>query len=130
MKYLIQFFVIMIFVFLGELCAHFIPFPIAGSVYGLVLLFLALCLHIVKLEWVADVADWMHGIMALFFIVPAVAIIDIWGDIADIWWILLLLLVVAYGVTMITTGITADALINKRERSHMAKPHTKQGRKK
>ncbi len=130
MKYLSQFFVIMIFVFLGELCGYFIPFPIAGSVYGLVLLFLALCFHIIKLEWVADIADWTHGIMALFFVVPAVAIIDIWGDIADIWWILLIMLVVAYGVTMITTGITADALINKRERTHMTDSQTKRGCKK
>lgn len=117
MKYLRQFLVIMIFVLLGELLGYVIPLPIAGSIYGLILLFVALCLGIVKLEWVADVADWLHSIMALFFIAPAVAVIDIWGDIKNIWWILVLLLVVAYLVTMVTTGITADYFINKKNKS-------------
>lgn len=108
MKYLFQFMIILFFVFLGEICEHFIPLPIAGSIYGLLLLFVALCLHIVKLEWVSDIADWFHSVMALFFIAPAVAVIDIWGDISDIWYYLVFLLVATYVVTMITTGKTAD----------------------
>lgn len=114
MKYLKQILIIMLFVFLGEVLGYFIPLPIAGSIYGLILLFVALCVGIVKLEWVADVADWLHSIMGLFFIAPAVAVIDIWADIANIGWILVILLVMAYLVTMVTTGITADYFINKR----------------
>ncbi len=127
MKYLFQFTIIMFFVFLGEGMAALIPLPIAGSIYGLVLLFAALCFGIVKLEWVADVSDWLHSIMALFFVAPAVAIIDVWADIADIWWILVLLLVVAYLVTMITTGITADALIHRN--GNQKQSHNRGGRK-
>lgn len=112
MKYIYQFCIIMIFVLLGEVCAHLIPLPIAGSIYGLVLLFLSLALGIVRLSWVEDVANWFHGTMALFFVAPAVAVIDIWGDIRNVWWILVLLMIAAYLVTMITTGITADALIH------------------
>ncbi len=111
MKYLFQICVIMIFVFLGELMEHFIPLPIAGSIYGLILLFIALCCGVVKLKWVEDVAGWLHSIMALFFVAPAVAIIDIWGEISAIWPMLVILLVVAYMITMITTGLTADAMI-------------------
>ena len=115
MKYLFQFMIVLLFVFLGELCEYFIPLPIAGSIYGLVLLFTALCTHIIKLEWVADLADWFHSIMALFFIAPAVAIIDIWSEISGIWYYLVLLLVVTYVVTMIITGKTADFFLNPRE---------------
>lgn len=122
MKYIFQFCILMIFVLLGEVCEHFIPLPIAGSIYGLVLLFLALVFGVVKLHWVEDVANWFHNTMSLFFVAPAVAVIDIWGDIADIWWILVLLMVAAYLVTMIMTGITADALIHDSEK--------KRGRKK
>lgn len=111
MKYLAQFCIIMIFVFLGEVMEHVIPLPIAGSIWGLVLLFVALVTGTVKLAWVSDVADWLHSIMGLFFVAPAVAIIDIWADIADIWIWLVILLVAAYLVTMVTTGLTADALI-------------------
>ena len=122
MKYIFQFCILMIFVLLGEVCEHFIPLPIAGSIYGLVLLFLALVFGVVKLHWVEDVANWFHHTMSLFFVAPAVAVIDIWGDIAAIWWILVLLMVAAYLVTMITTGITADALIHDSDK--------KRGRKK
>ena len=117
MKYVFQFCIVMIFVLMCELMEHFIPLPIAGSIYGLILLFFALVLRIVKLSWVEDIANWFHSIMALFFVAPAVAVIDIWADISDIWWILVLLMVVAYLVTMITTGVTADTLIEKREKS-------------
>ena len=113
MKYLFQFTIIMIFVAAGELLGWLIPLPIAGSIYGLILLFLALCTGIVKLSWVEDAANWLHSIMAWFFIAPAVAVIDIWGDISNIWWILVLLLVVAYLVTLISTGVTVEALLNR-----------------
>ena len=106
----------MVFVLLGQMCEHFIPLPIAGSIYGLVLLFLALVFGIVKLHWVEDIANWFHSTMALFFVAPAVAVIDVWGEISDIWWILVLLMIAAYIVTMITTGITADALIGNSEK--------------
>ncbi len=117
MKYLLQFMIILVFVFLGEVCEYFIPLPIAGSIYGLLLLFIALALHIIKLNWVADVADWFHGVMALFFIAPAVAVIDIWPEISDIWYYLVLLLVAAYFVTMVITGKTADYFLNKHKRN-------------
>jgi len=117
MKYLLQFMIVLIFVFLGEVCEHFIPLPIAGSIYGLLLLFIALCLHIIKLKWVSDIADWFHGIMALFFIAPAVAVIDIWPEISNIWYYLVILLVAAYFVTMIITGKTADYFLNKNKRN-------------
>jgi len=105
--------IVLLFVFLGEMCEHFIPLPIAGSIYGLLLLFIALCLHIVKLEWVADIADWFHGVMALFFIAPAVAVIDIWSEIHSIWYYLVLLLVITYVVTMVITGKTADYFLER-----------------
>lgn len=115
MKYLFQFCIIMIFVFLGEIMEWLIPLPIAGSIYGLLLLFLALVFGIVKLSWVEDVANWLHSIMGLFFVAPAVAIIDIWGEISDIWPMLVILLVVVYFISMITTGVAADTLIRDKQ---------------
>lgn len=126
MKYLFQIFVIMFFVFLGEILGYIIPLPIAGSIYGLVLLFIALVTGVVKLSWVSDVADWLHGVMPLFFVAPAVAVIDVWPDIADVWWKLVLLLIAAYVITMITTGLTADRLISRNNR----KPKNTKGDKK
>ena len=49
MKYLNQFLIIMGFTLAGEALQRLVPLPIPASVYGLVLLFAALCLGVVKL---------------------------------------------------------------------------------
>ena len=118
MKYLYQFSIILLFVVAGEILEYLIPLPIAGAIYGLVLLFISLCFGLVKLSWVEDVANLFLSIMALFFIAPGVAIIKTWPDIAPVWAILLLLLIVAYLATMITTGLAADALIKDKDKKH------------
>lgn len=82
----------------------------------MVLLFLALIFKIVKLSWVEDVANWLLGVMSLFFVAPAVAIIDVWAEISDVWWVLVILMLVAYFVTMIMTGITAESLMRKKQK--------------
>lgn len=116
MKYLLQFCIIMFFVLLGELTAWVIPLPIAGSIYGLILLFFALVLKIVKLEWISDVADWFHSIISLFFIAPAVAIVEIWPQIIDTWWKIAILLVLVYMIAMITTAVTAEYTIKNTDK--------------
>ena len=50
MKYVIQFLIIAAFSFAGELLHHFIPLPIPASIYGIVLLFTALELKVVKVR--------------------------------------------------------------------------------
>ena len=52
MKYLSQFLIILGFTLAGEALQRIIPLPIPASVYGLALLFTALCLKIVKVEQV------------------------------------------------------------------------------
>lgn len=48
----IQILFIHVFLFLGAALKEVIPLPIPGSMFGLILLFLALYFRIVKLEWV------------------------------------------------------------------------------
>jgi len=50
MKFLRQILLIFLFSFLGELLRSLIPMPIPASIYGMVLLFIALSAKIVKLE--------------------------------------------------------------------------------
>ena len=82
MKHIREFIIIMIFTFIGELLQKLLPIPIPASVYGLLLLFLALCTKVVKLSDIEKVGDFMIAIMPVMFIEPAVKIMDIWGDIA------------------------------------------------
>ena len=102
MKYLTQFFWILLFCALGEVLAAVIPFPIPAAIYGLVLLFLALSLKILKIEQVADAAHYLISIMGVFFVSPVVNILAYWGVIAPnvgaICVILLVTTVLVFGV--------------------------------
>ena len=57
MKYLHQLLLIFLFSFLGELLHSLISWPIPASIYGMVLLFIALSLRIVKLEHIKTTGD-------------------------------------------------------------------------
>jgi len=82
MKYLSQFCIIMGFSLAGEALQRLIPLPIPASVYGLVLLFSALCAKIVKPEQVKDVSAFLISIMAVLFVAPAVGIAENWSMIS------------------------------------------------
>lgn len=103
MKYLSQFLTILGFTFLGEALQRILPLPIPASVYGLVLLFAALCLKIVKPEQVSGAGDFLRSILPLLFVAPAVGIAENWGLISDQLLPILLLLV---GSTVTTFGIS------------------------
>ena len=79
MNYLSQFLIILGFTFTGEALQRIIPLPIPASVYGLALLFLALCLKLVKVDQVKQTGAFLTSILPILFVSPAVNIVDDWG---------------------------------------------------
>lgn len=69
-------FIIMLFFALGELAAWLLNGFIPGCVIGMILLFGALCLKIVKPEQVRPVARFLSDNMAFFFVPAGVGIIN------------------------------------------------------
>ena len=57
MKYMRQFGIILGVTCAGELMKYFIPLPIPGSIYGLLLMFVLLLTKVIKVENVKDVGD-------------------------------------------------------------------------
>lgn len=78
MKYLSQFLIIMGFTLLGEALQQLISLPIPASVYGLALLFAALCLKLVKVEQVKEVGGFLTSILPVLFVSPTVGIVEHW----------------------------------------------------
>ena len=68
MKYLRQLLMILIFSFIGEVLHAVIPIQMPASIYGLVLLFIALMTGLVKLPQVHEAARFLIEIMPLMFI--------------------------------------------------------------
>ncbi len=103
MKYLSQFLIILGFSCAGEALQRLLPLPIPASVWGLMLLFAALCLGLVKLEQVKDAGGFLTSILPILFVAPAVGIAEHWGLIADR---LLPIALILIATTVLTFGIT------------------------
>ncbi len=123
MKYLNQLAIILFISCLGELCAWQIPLPIPGALYGLVLMFVALCLRIIKLPQVEQTADFLIAIMPLMFTPPAVGLITRWDVLHDIWPQLLLIVVLTTFIVLFVTGHIAQFVL--KHEPHLSKilPH-------
>jgi holin-like protein len=79
MKYLSQLCIILGFTLLGEALQRLLPLGIPASVYGLVLLFLALCAGLVKLPQVKEAGTFLTSILPLLFVAPTVGIVEHWS---------------------------------------------------
>lgn len=104
MKYLKQFLIIAAVSFAGELLKWLIPLPISASVYGVVLMFLCLDLHIIKVEDVRETALFFIEIMPVMFIPAAVGLMESWSLIRSSWASYLVITVVS---TVIVMGVSA-----------------------
>lgn len=116
MKYLNQFLIILGFTLLGEALQRIVPLPIPASVYGIALLFLALCLKLVKPEQVKDAGGFLTSILPLLFVSPAVGILENWAIIKDA---LIPMFLLVLASTMLTFGISgriAQAFMKKGEK--------------
>lgn len=76
MNYVKQFCIILAFSFTGEVLNRLIPLPVPASIYGLVLLFLALEFKILKVEHIKEVSKFLLGIMSIFFVPSSVGFIN------------------------------------------------------
>lgn len=59
---------------------YFIPLPIPGSIYGLLLMFVLLLTKVIKVENVKDVGEFLIEIMPLMFIPAGVGLMASWGE--------------------------------------------------
>lgn len=85
MRFMKQFGVILAITFLGEILRYVIPLPIPASIYGLVLMLLALKSGVVKLDQVKETGDFLIEIMPMMFIPAAVGLLVSWDSLKEIW---------------------------------------------
>lgn len=111
MKYMKQLLFILLITAIGELLAYFIPLPIPSSIYGMVLMFVALVTNIIKVEQVKETAEFLTGTMTLMFIPPAVGLIDKWEALSSMIIPAIVAIVVVTPIVMAVTGKVADLLI-------------------
>ena len=80
MKLIFQFGRILLICFLAEVMAALIPLPIPASVYGLLLMLIALGAKLIKVDQVKQASSFLVGILPILFLVPAVGIMSLWAE--------------------------------------------------
>lgn len=113
MKFLIQFMIIIAFSFLGELLHYILPLPIPGSIYGIVLLFVALELKWVKVKDIRETSSFLIAVMPVMFIPAAVGLIDSWKSIGNSWLEYIIVTVLTTFVVMGVSGWITQFVIQR-----------------
>lgn len=122
MKFLIQFLIIIAFSFAGELLHYLLPLPIPASIYGIVLLFAALELKLVKVKHIRETSGFLIAIMPVMFIPAAVGLMDSWHAIAGMWLKYIIVTVVSTFVVMAVAGWLTQAIIRHGKKKPAAAP--------
>ncbi|WP_346913519.1 CidA/LrgA family protein [Clostridium sp.] len=111
MKYVRQFGIILAVTFIGEILKYIIPLPIPASIYGLIIMLIALKTKIVSLEQVKDTGTFLIEIMPLMFIPAAVGLLVSWDALKDICIPVIIITILTTVIVMATTGTVTQLMI-------------------
>lgn len=121
MKYVKQLMIILIFSFMGDILNYIIPLPIPASIYGMVLLFIALSTKIIKLDQVETAAEFLLSIMLIFFVPASVGIMDTFFAYKSSMLPIIIIVIFSTIIVMITTGLVTQFMIKLRNKGKGAK---------
>ena len=114
MKYVRQFWIILLISAMGEALHVLIPLPVPASVYGLVLMLVCLMTGVLKTSQVKDAAFFLIEIMPVMFIPAAAGLIDSWKVLQPLLLPILVITVVITIFVMVVTGKIAQMIAQKR----------------
>lgn len=121
MKFIKQLLIILCISLIAELMEALIPLPVAASIYGLVLMLGGLVTKVIPLEKVEGAADFLIEVMPILFIPPTVGIMTSVEALQEILVPLTVICVVTTVLIMAVTGITAQAVIRRRQQDDSIK---------
>lgn len=91
--------------------------PIPGSILGIVVVFIGLQTKLIKLEWIDAGASWLLAEMLLFFIPPAVSLIQYGDLIMSSGLRILLVMLVSSIAVMAGAGFLAQWMVKDKRRN-------------
>ena len=115
MKYLHQILLILLFSFLGEVLHALLPWPIPASIYGMLLLFAALSLKIIRVEQVKDGGSFLVSFLPVLFVAPIVSLLDCWSYIRSHIAAIVIVFLVSTVITFGVAGCVTQYLIRRKE---------------
>lgn len=116
MKFMKQFCIILGVTAIGEILKHFISLPIPGSIYGLVLMFILLCTHVIKIDDVKETGEFLIEIMPMMFIPAGVGLLESWSVLQPILLPVSVITVVSTIIVMAVTGVVTQLVMKAGKR--------------
>lgn len=116
MKYMKQFILILTISFVGELLKYLLPLPVPASIYGMVLMFLALLTGVIRLEHVRETGKFLIEIMPLMFIPAGVGLMSSWSTLKPLLLPVAVITVVTIVTVMVASGHTAQFILKREEK--------------
>lgn len=111
MKYIKELMIIFLFSFIGDILNHIISLPIPASIYGMILLFIALVTKVIKLDQIESTAEFLLSIMLIFFVPASVGIMDTFFSYKSSMLPIIIIVIVSTISVMITTGLVSQFII-------------------
>lgn len=114
MRYVKQFSIILVISLMGELLHEFLPFSMPASIYGLVIMLVALMTGLLKVENVKETSTFLLDVMPIMFVPPAVGLMDNWGILQEILVPLAIVGTVSTIIVMVVTGKVTQGIIKNK----------------
>lgn len=113
MKYIKQFIIILAVSFMGELLKYFLPFPIPGNIYGMIIMFILLASGYIKIHQIKETAKFLLDIMPILFIPSAVGILTEAENLKSIWWQIIIITIITTIIVMAISGLVTQIILQK-----------------
>lgn len=108
MKILNQLLIIFTYSILGDIIAKLLPFPIPGSIIGLVLLFFSLKYKLVKLAQIEESGNWLKNNMGIMFVPLSVGIMNYFDLLSQYWLTLIVIIIFSTSLTYLVAAKVAE----------------------
>lgn len=116
MKYLKQFFIILAVSFAGEFLGQKLPFPVPGSIYGLVIMFVCLMTGVIRVSDVKETSRFLLEIMPCLFIPAAAGLMEQRGIIKGSLVAYVVIILVTTILVMAVSGMVTQILMKNGEK--------------
>ncbi|MCD8873686.1 CidA/LrgA family protein [Mammaliicoccus sciuri] len=112
-KIILQICMIYFITVLGSWIQDTLNIPIAGSIIGLVILFLLLQFKIIKEEWIKDGANLLLSTMIFFFIPSIVGAMNLVDQINAQFIFLIVLIIASTCIVALSSGYIAEKMLKR-----------------
>ncbi len=116
MKYINQFAIILGISLVGELLNLLIPLPVPASIYGMTILFTALCTGAIKLSAVKETGHFLVQVLPMMFIPATVGLLEKWKEMQSFLTAIIVISLVSTIIVIFVSGHTTQQIINHRQR--------------